>query len=286
MEILQLQYFCFAAESGSFSATADKFKVPSSSVSQSIKRLEKELGISLFDRRANRIELNESGRIFYDKVKSGLDMISDAKTKVLSEDVEGKIKLLVISNRGIVNRAILNFCRKYAKVSFKVDSTKKDVYDKYDVIITDDFGFNESYVRKSFVNEKIKLALNKNHPLANKENISPLDIQNENIITDAEGTGKSILAKRVCAQSGFAPKILIHTDDVHSLAEYVEKGLGVALVPEIEFKDIFSENVIIKDITDIVRGTVLCYNRKRYMTKAVRLFIDELYEEVKKECIG
>ncbi len=279
MEILQLQYFCFAAESESFAETAKKFGVPSSSVSQSIKRLESELGVSLFDRRANRIELNECGRAFYSKAKSGLDMLGEAKNKVLSDEVEGKIKLLVIANKGRVNRAIVKFCKKYPKVSFKIDSTKKDIYDKYDIIITDDFSFNEAYLRKRFIREKIKLALNKNHPLLDKENLCAKDIQNENFIIYQEGTAQSILAKRVCAQEGFVPKVLIQSDDINSLAEYVENGLGVALVPEIEFKDVFSENVILRDITDITRDTVVCYNYKRYMTKAVRLFIEELYEE-------
>lgn len=280
MEILQLQYFCFAAESESFSETAKKFNVPASSISQSIKRLESELGVSLFDRRANRIELNQRGRNFYSKVKSGLEMLTDAKSKALSDEVEGKIKLLVISNMGIVSRAIINFCKKYPRVSFKIDSVKKESYDKYDLILTDDFSFNEAYDRQTFLVEKIKLAVNKNHPLANKEKISPKDIQNENIIIDTEGTAKSILAKRVCTHAGFAPKTLIQIDDINCLANFVEEGLGVALIPEIEFKNVFSDKVSLREVSDITRLTVLCYNNQKYMPKAVKLFIDQLRSEL------
>ena len=42
MELLQLKYFCHAAQSCNFSKTAEKFGVPASGISQSIKRLEKE----------------------------------------------------------------------------------------------------------------------------------------------------------------------------------------------------------------------------------------------------
>ena len=49
MEILQLKYFCDSAVTGNFSATAKKFMVPPSAVSQSIKRLENELGTTLFE---------------------------------------------------------------------------------------------------------------------------------------------------------------------------------------------------------------------------------------------
>lgn len=49
MELLQLKYFCDAAETENFSKTAKKYLVPTSNISQSIKRLERELGVELFD---------------------------------------------------------------------------------------------------------------------------------------------------------------------------------------------------------------------------------------------
>ena len=55
MELLQLMYFCDAAEEENFSHTAQKYQVPPSNISQSVKRLEAELGVKLFDRSANRI---------------------------------------------------------------------------------------------------------------------------------------------------------------------------------------------------------------------------------------
>ena len=64
MELLQLKYFIDASETQNFSETAKKFYVPPSAVSQSIKRLESELNVKLFSRRANKIQLNENGILF------------------------------------------------------------------------------------------------------------------------------------------------------------------------------------------------------------------------------
>ena len=58
MEILQLKYFCDAAQTQNFSKTAKKFLVPPSNISQTIKRLEKEVETTLFERHANKIKLN------------------------------------------------------------------------------------------------------------------------------------------------------------------------------------------------------------------------------------
>ena len=61
MEMLQLRYFFESAKCESFAKTAEKYVVPTTSVSAAVKRLEKELGCELFERLPNRILLNEDG---------------------------------------------------------------------------------------------------------------------------------------------------------------------------------------------------------------------------------
>lgn len=73
MEILQLRYFYESAINQSFSKTAEKYMVPLTSVSASIKRLENELNCTLFNRYSNHIELNENGK----KLQNSLCMIFD-----------------------------------------------------------------------------------------------------------------------------------------------------------------------------------------------------------------
>ena len=70
MEILQLLYFCSAAETENFAQTAKVYGVPATSISQSVRRLEKELEVTLFDRVANGVKLNERGKVFYAKQKN------------------------------------------------------------------------------------------------------------------------------------------------------------------------------------------------------------------------
>ena len=69
MELLQLRYFFESANLESFAKTAEKYMVPASSVSASVKRLEAELGCRLFDRTSNRIVLNENGKRMMDSLK-------------------------------------------------------------------------------------------------------------------------------------------------------------------------------------------------------------------------
>lgn len=64
MELLQLQYFRELARNGHLSRTAEALHIAQPSLSQTIKRLESEVGVPLFDRVCNRIILNDSAGPF------------------------------------------------------------------------------------------------------------------------------------------------------------------------------------------------------------------------------
>ena len=155
MELLQLTYFCNAAETENFSKTAKVYNVPASNISQSIHRLEAELGIKLFDRTANRISLNEKGRQFYEDIKKSLVLIDNAKAKMHEQDeVSGEIRILALTNRRIATKAIEIFEREYGGVSFFINHSPDEDTDKYDLIITD------SDVSEKFLDYASELEMN------------------------------------------------------------------------------------------------------------------------------
>ena len=64
MTLSQLEYFVSVGETLSVSQTAKKMFVSQSAVSKQIILLEKELGVMLFNRVGNSLELTESGQKF------------------------------------------------------------------------------------------------------------------------------------------------------------------------------------------------------------------------------
>lgn len=82
MELLQLKYFKTVAELGKISVAAEALYISTPALSTSISRLEKELGVQLFDRFAKRIELNHQGRIFLRYVNQMFDVLECAKTEL------------------------------------------------------------------------------------------------------------------------------------------------------------------------------------------------------------
>ena len=83
MELLQLKYFKTVAELGKISAAAEALYISAPALSTSISRLEKELGVQLFDRYAKRIALNAQGEIFLRYVNQMFDALECGKKELL-----------------------------------------------------------------------------------------------------------------------------------------------------------------------------------------------------------
>ena len=121
MDILQLEYFCSAAEMENFTLAAKRHFIPQSAMSITIKRLEKELETQLFNRIGNRIQLNEAGKRFYTHAKACLAEFNNAKECVQTTDEPcGEIRLLVLEERRTMAELVSQFKEKYPQIRFSV----------------------------------------------------------------------------------------------------------------------------------------------------------------------
>ena len=110
MEMLQLKYFYESSVNQSFAKTAQKYMVPATSVSASVKRLEKELGCELFDRSSNRIILNENGRRLKESLKVIFKELDNAVDSITSSSSDTReIKMLVRAMRGEITNFIIEY---------------------------------------------------------------------------------------------------------------------------------------------------------------------------------
>lgn len=283
MELLQLKYFCDAAQTENFSLTARKFRVPTSNISQTIKRLEQELGTELFSRRKNHIYLNEQGRIFYQGVKGALDRLEDTRLQLqdAGREVTGEIRILALTNRRIITKTVRRFRESYPAVSFVLSHSHTAKESEFDIIIADSDHHAEGFRGRELLVEDILLALWPEHPLAGEANIRLSRLQNERFITMSAGSSFRAITDDVCREAGFVPKIAIETDDPYYVRRYVEMGMGVAFVPSLTWKGQISEGIVLKELHTARRTTCIFLPEDRYLTRPMKLFADMLEETAK-----
>jgi DNA-binding transcriptional LysR family regulator len=180
MELLQLKYFCEAAESENFSHTAKKNGVPTSNISQTVKRLETELGVRLFLRSANKITLSDEGKTLYDGAKKALITLEDTVKKLRdSEDNPcGELKLLILAHRRTVTLAIEEYKLAYPNVQIIINHSSDAPYSDFDFVISDGAEDKGNYDTELLLKEKILLAVSNKSPLSKRVGLKLSDLSN------------------------------------------------------------------------------------------------------------
>lgn len=277
MEFLQLKYFCDAAQTENFSKTAQKYFVPTSAVSQSIRRLEKELGADLFERRSNRITLNEEGRKFYLAVRQMDDILRDARDQLTRNPTElsGEIRMDILCNRRIVSDAIKQFAEQHPKVSFVLNHGT-NMNENYDLVISDESFSKERYSRRPLITEDLAIAFARNHPLAQRETVELSELAGEHFVAMRPNSRLYHLTQRLCAQAGFSPRISIQCDDPFYIRKYIEMGLGIGLVPLFSWQGQLSRELVCKKLKGVQRTTYAYWDGSRSMSAAVKAFLELL----------
>ncbi len=247
-EPLQLKYFKYTAKSENISHTAKKFIVAPSSVSASLKKLENELNVKLFDRRANSLKLNKYGEIFLKSLENCESEMAAARALILnlSQSLSGEICLLILTNRRYAMDTISKFKTEYPSISFKIKhDLKSDLndYSGYDIIITDKIIDSSKYTGKLFLHEEVCLAVAHTHPLARLKKIDIKSLESENLICMPKGSSLGDYTVNLFKKFGMIPNKAIECDDPYCIREYTKMGLGVTLFPIESWKNQIDDSI-------------------------------------------
>ena len=285
MELLQLKYFCDAAECENFSKTAEKNRVPTSNISQTVKRLETELGVQLFRRGPNKISLSDEGRVFYNGAKRALFALEEAVSGLseTGKEVSGEIKLLIRAHRRILAFAIERFKTEYPKIQLSINHDRDAAYSDYSFIISDGTEQREHYTKEQLLTERVVLAVPKSHPLAKLERVALSELSDEGFICMSHGSSLAELSIAICRAEGFNPRVVINAEDPYYVRKYVEMGLGIALVPEVSWRGLFSDNTVFLDIGDYKRVIYLYIQGDKVLSRVEKAFADIIRDAFRKE---
>lgn len=281
MELLQLRYFAEAAICENFSSVAKRYAVPTSAVSQSIRRLEKELSCELFDRFANRVILNQKGKAFLEKVQAALGLLDEAMSDT-AEHENLSIDICINTNRRIVMQAVEKFKKQYADIEIKAKVFSDPTDSEFDMVITCDDERLKDYNKQKLLSEEIALAVPRDNPLYNETDFDFSRLRDEPFITTTETGSLYPLIVEICGEYGFKPKIAVQSDDPFYVRKCVEYGLGVTVVPIFSWQGQFSENIRLIPIKGHIRDTFIYTDKK----KKLSTYADKFIETLIRECNG
>lgn len=281
MDILQLKYFQTVAKFQHITNASEELHISQPSLSKTISKLERELGVPLFDRQGRNIKLNSFGKSFLKRVNRIFVEIDESKKELkdMAGLEQGKITLASISLGSFPNM-LEGFLQKYPEVSFRqvlaytFEMKRKLEEGSIDLCISSVSIDSPDIVNIPLLTEEIFLAVSKNHRLANYESVDLIEVADEHFISMKKGYGFRDITDICCGKAGFTPNIMFESDGVSSLLSLVNAGFGVTFLPPAENRNFSFELpklIKIKNPTPI-RTIYLSYVEGRYLSKAAREF--------------
>jgi len=264
MELLQLRYFYESAKTESFAHTAEKYMVPPTSVSASVKRLEKELGCTLFDRASNRIKLNNNGR----KLKQSLNIIFRELDHVVdslsvAKQDSREIRILVRSVRRIVTNIITVYKSRHPQLLFRTyyDFTATDL-ENYDIIIDDDSEPFFGYESFELCCTRIRMKCARSNPICRKK-VTIRELRNEPFVCMDEHSDLHKLLLRACHDAGFTPNVAAICNDLSCYNKLLQSGIGIGLGREIKRGGTEGDTMYLDVVDFNVYQHIMCYYKKQ-----------------------
>jgi len=241
MQLHQLRYFCAVAHAGSFTRAAETLQLAQPSLSQQIGRLERELGLPLFERLGRGLRLTAYGRALLPQAEAVLLQIQDARHTVeaLHGAVRGRLAVGCIPTIAPYYFAsrVVEFAQRHPDVALHLveDTTPRLVAllqsGELDVAITSLPVRSPDLICSELFREPILVVVAPGHPLAGRARISAGELRQERLLLLREGHCFRHDALAVCRRARLPLTAVFETDQFASIFALVAAGFGISLVP-------------------------------------------------------
>ena len=281
MKLSSLRFFSLVAKCENISQAARELYVPQPAVSRAISELEKELNVTLFRRASNQIFLTEKGKVFLHYVEKGLDSIDAAVEAIQSETDKMDIYLMINCNRNIIFEYISEFKKENPAANFIIDLyNNSESISTYNASQHHQLCISASPVQTKYdrcvplLKERLLVAVNKSHPLANQSSISLSELTNENfVLITASGSMHSNFIE-LCRNNLFDLRINTCCTDPAYVRFAVDNNLGVSVMPEISWGSQIGSNTVLIPLQEspLWQTTNMMWNSNSYFPRLVSAF--------------
>lgn len=285
MDLFQLEIFLTVAREGSFSRAADKLFRTQPAVSQAIRKLEREVGESLFDRSSRDGTLTDAGQMLQEYAQKLLNLRSEARVALKELREMHKGKLAIAANEFTclyLLPALAEFRRLYPMIKITVlralaSRIPADVLKHGAELGAISFDPEEPLLKSIVVyRDELTFVVNPRHPLASARQVSIRQLGAESFV--AHNVQSPYRAKVLQAFKRYKTPLNMDVElpTIEAIKRFVSRGSGVALVPGICVEaEVASGELVSVPVRElrIERKLRLVYRKKASLSHAGRAFL-------------
>jgi DNA-binding transcriptional LysR family regulator len=244
MEIRYLQHFIALAEEGQFTAAARKVHIVQSGLSMSIKELEQELGVALVERTTRRVALTRAGEVFLEHARASLATLYEGVQAVRLQGsvVQGMLRIGILQSlRPYLDLPVIlrSFNKLYPEVEFTISSPASDRMPDLVRSGALDLAFYPEHRTSSpagldvrpFRKDSLVVVSGRGTPFLSSSPIKLEDLARVPFVDLVPERALRKLIDRAFGEVAIHREIRYEVSEIESLIDFVDNGLGVAIIP-------------------------------------------------------
>lgn len=288
MDLKQLKFFLGVAECESFTKAAEQLHIAQPALSISIKKLEEELDVLLFNRRDRKISLTAEGEALLLHAQNILQGVNNAKQEIA--DLRGLLKgevrvgLTPMLSSFFFPKIISSFKQSHPglRISISGDSAwniqRKIESGELDIgVIAGEVpkGLDSHHLLR----EEIVACVYPGHPFAGRKKVALRELLGEPLIHYKEGYHLRELIDELCVREGIIPTVAAESNLFSLIRSLVKEKLGLAFF----LKMVVAHDAEVTAIScdpPLFMDLYIAWKKNSYLSKANRAFIDFLIQEL------
>ena len=280
MDLLQLEHFLAIVEERTFTRAAERVSRTQPAVSQSIKKLEDEIGAPLFARDVHEVTLTEAGRVLADYGRRMVSLRDEAMRQVseLKSMKAGTLKLAAHESAAVylLPTPLRAYLQQYPDIRIGIQRSRlaeipRQVMDReVDLgFVKDEPAFHELQSAEVHTDEMLLIA-SPRHPLASRTDVSVTDLAGEPFVLHHGCAATAEMILRLFDQHRTRCRIVAELWSFENVKSFVQEGVGIAIVPGITVKQELRDGTVVRvPIRELAmpRRTLMIYREDGYLSK-------------------
>ena len=295
----ELLYVKTIADTKSISQAAKELFIAQPSLSQALKKIEKNIGVKLFKRSHDGMELTYAGEKYYFTATEILNKYNDLKNEItyINDLKQGRITVGVTSFMGthILPKLLKDYKSTYQNIEIIIREENSTVLEEFLINASIDFAImhyhplndNKSIEYNILNRDPFLLVTKKNHPLRSKSFRKDgykhpfIDINlfnDETFILMDQNKRIRQVSDNIFMEAKFKPQKTLVLKNFETARRLASVGYGVSLVP-MEYVEIFeghedADYYYLDGIETAYWDTCVAINKSFYLSKAAKSFIE------------
>ena len=243
MELLQLEYFLVAAKYQHITKAAESLHVAQPALSQSIKRLENELGVKLFDRKGRNICLNEMGAFLNIELLPIIDSLHNIKKDLSAASgiLNNTIKLNILSASELITDIIILYKEANPNVNFRISQNVETT--DWDIRISTISQRSSKVNHDIMMKEEILLAVPLTSKFSKNNSLELISVKDSSFISLGNSKPFRSICDNYCFSQGFSPNVVFESDNPSTVRNLIGAGLGIGFWPAYSWGKLKSDKV-------------------------------------------